>query len=118
MMTAHVYNAQLDTLPATLSKKIMTNVLRKDLGWQGIIISDDMHMGAIEKHFGLEVAIEKAINAGVDIVMFSNNSKDFYDADAASKAVAIIKKLVKEGKITEARINEAYNRIMALKEKL
>lgn len=116
VMTAHVYNAQLDTLPATLSKKIMTDLLRTELGWDGIIISDDMHMGAIVKHFGLEMAIEKTLEAGVDILMFSNNSKDFYDAGAASKAIQIIKRLIKEGKVTEERIDDSYQRIVALKE--
>lgn len=116
IMTAHVFNEKLDPdYPATLSKKVMTDLLRKQLKWDGVIISDDMHMGAIEKHYGLETAIEKAINAGVDIVMFSNNAPDFYDAEAASKAVALIKKLVKTGKITEARIDKAYQRIMAMK---
>ena len=115
IMTAHVYNENLDTLPATLSKKIMTDILRKQLGWEGIIISDDMHMGAIEKHFGLEFAIEKAINAGVDIIMFSNNSKNFYDRKAAEKAVAIIQKLIKEGKVIEAQIEASYEKIMKLK---
>jgi beta-N-acetylhexosaminidase len=115
IMTAHVYNANLDTFPATLSKIIMHDILREQLGWQGIIISDDMHMGAIAQHYGLEIAIEKAINAGVDILMFSNNSRDFYDAEAASKAIATIKKLLKEGKITEAQIEKSYQKIMKLK---
>lgn len=115
IMTAHVYNASLDTFPATLSKAIMHDILREELGWQGIIISDDMHMGAIAQHYGLETAIEKAINAGVDILMFSNNSRDFYDAEAAQKAVATIKKLLKEGKITQAQIEKSYQKIMALK---
>ena len=119
IMTAHVFNAQLDSLyPATLSKKVMTDLLRKQLQWDGVIISDDMHMGAISKHYGLEIALEKAINAGVDIVMFSNNSPDFYDAEATSKAVRLIKKLIKEGKISEERIDEAYERIVRLKEGL
>jgi beta-N-acetylhexosaminidase len=118
IMTAHVYNANLDTFPATLSKAIMHDILRKQLGWQGIIISDDMHMGAIAQHYGLETAIEKAINAGVDILMFSNNSRDFYDAEAAPKAVATIKKLLKEGKITEAQIEKSYQKIMKLKREI
>lgn len=115
IMTAHVYNEKLDTLPATLSKKIMTDVLRTQLGWQGIIISDDMHMGAIAQHYGLEIAIERAINAGVDILMFSNNSRDFYDAEAAQKAVKVIKKLLEEGKITATQIEKSYQKIKALK---
>jgi beta-N-acetylhexosaminidase len=115
IMTAHVYNDNLDTFPATLSKKIMHDILREQLGWQGIIISDDMHMGAIAQHYGLEIAIEKAINAGVDILMFSNNSRDSYDAEAASKAIATIKKLLNEGKITTAQIEKSYQKIIKLK---
>lgn len=118
IMTAHVYNENMDTFPATLSKKVMNDILREQLGWQGIIISDDMHMGAISQHYGLEVSIEKAINAGVDILMFSNNSREFYDAEAAQKAVDMIKKLLKEGKITEAQIDKSYQKIMALKASL
>lgn len=118
IMTAHVYNETLDTFPATLSKKIMTDILRQQLNWQGIIISDDMHMGAIAQHYGLEIAIEKAINAGVDILMFSNNSREFYDAEAAKKAVSIIKKLLEEGKITEEQIDNSYQKIMTLKNSL
>jgi beta-N-acetylhexosaminidase len=93
----------------------MHDILREQLGWQGIIISDDMHMGAIAQHYGLEIAIEKAINAGVDILMFSNNSRDSYDAEAASKAIATIKKLLNEGKITTAQIEKSYQKIIKLK---
>ena len=77
-----------------------------------------MHMGAIAQHYGLEIAIEKAINAGVDILMFSNNSREFYDAEAAKKAVSIIKKLLEEGKITEEQIDNSYQKIMTLKNSL
>mgnify|MGYP005727340031 CR=1 FL=1 len=118
IMTAHVYNASLDTFPATLSKKIMHDILRAQLGWEGIIISDDMHMGAIADNFELELAIEKALNAGVDMLMFSNNSPKAYDSEIVPKAISIIKKLLKEGKITEEQIDAAYNRIVALKSSL
>ena len=119
VMTAHVFNRKLDeNYPATLSRKINYDLLRQKMGYNGFIISDDMHMGAIEKNFELEEAIERAINSGVDMLIFSNNSPDFYDNEIASKAVSIIKKLIEQGKISEERIEASFKRIVELKGKL
>ncbi|MEM6800655.1 MAG: glycoside hydrolase family 3 N-terminal domain-containing protein [Bacteroidota bacterium] len=119
IMTAHVFNKQLDAdLPATLSKAIIQDLLRGKLGWQGVVISDDMHMGAITENYGLEDAIEKSINAGVDILVFANNNGRFYQSNAVAKAKSIILKLIKEGKVSKERIDESYARIQALKEKI
>lgn len=116
IMTAHIFNRKLDPdYPATLSKKIMGEMLRDSLGWNGIIISDDMLMGAIANNYGLEEAIFRAIDAGVDILLFSNNSPDKNDPEIAGKAIAIIKKLIREGRISEKRIYESANRILSLK---
>lgn len=118
VMTAHVYNKKLDDLPATLSSKVMEDILRKKFGWKGVIISDDMQMGAIAQHYGLETALEKSINAGVDVLIFSNNIPGEYDPNIVSKAVKTIKELVYSGKIKDERIREAYDRIMTLKQRL
>ena len=74
-------------------------------------------MGAITDNFGQEEAIEKAINAGCDILVFSNNTTT-YNEEIVPEAVAIIKNLVNEGKITQDRIRQSYNRILKLKEGL
>jgi len=117
IMTAHIFNARLDSsVPATLSKRIITGILRDSLKYQGVIISDDMQMGAITDHYGLETALEKCINAGVDIVCFGNNLQ--YDPDIITKATSIIKRLVVEGKIPRTRIDESYKRITTLKNTL
>ena len=117
IMTAHIFNAHLDPeYPATLSKHIITGILRDSLKYNGVIISDDMQMKAITDYFGLETAILNSINAGVDILLFSNNS--VYDPKIATKAVQIIKKLISERKISRARIYESYSRIMNLKRKI
>lgn len=117
IMTAHIFNARLDSaLPATLSKRIITGILRDSLKYNGVIISDDMQMGAIADHYGLETALEKCINAGVDIVCFGNNLQ--YDPEIIAKATNIMKRLVAEGKIPRARIDESYKRITALKNTL
>lgn len=114
VMTAHVFNAQLDPVyPATLSKPILTGILREQLRFDGVIISDDLQMKAIADHYGLETAIERALDAGVDILAFANNS--VYDENIATRVVTIIEGLVQEGKLTRARIEQSYQRIMRLK---
>lgn len=116
VMTAHVFNAKLDSLyPATLSKKVLDGILRNKLGFRGVIVSDDMQMKAISDHYGLEEAIRLALDAGVDILLFGNNTA--YDPDITEKATKIIHKLVKNGTLDKSRIDRSYRRIMALKER-
>ena len=116
VMTAHIVNTQLEPskLPATLSKNIMTDLLRKQLNFKGVIFSDDMQMKAISDEYGLEDAIAKAINAGVDVLMFSGNIQGV--GSSSAKAITkIIRKLLKQGKISEQSINDSYERIMKMK---
>jgi len=116
VMSSHVFNANLDAdYPGTLSQKIITAMLRDSLGWDGCIFSDDMNMGAIAKNFGLKESIALAINAGVDVLIFSNNASEGYDPLLAQKALNAILELVNEGVITEQRIEESYRRIMRVK---
>lgn len=119
VMVAHVVNNQLDSsgLPATLSKATVTHILRDSCHYNGVIITDDMQMHAISNYYGLEQSISKSINAGVDIVMFSNNIKGAKDYEPRN-IHATIKRLVQNGEIPEARIHESYARIMALKKNL
>ncbi|MDP2856005.1 MAG: glycoside hydrolase family 3 protein, partial [bacterium] len=117
IMTAHVMNTNIDPdNPATLSSIFLKDILRGRLNYEGLIVSDDMQMGAIATYFGFEEAIVRAINAGCDLLIFSNNNQK-YDDDIAQKAVEVIKKAIKEGKITEEEISSSYNRIKELKEK-
>ncbi|UZJ41347.1 glycoside hydrolase family 3 protein [Prosthecochloris sp. SCSIO W1101] len=115
VMTAHVYNARLDSIfPATLSKPVVTGLLRNSLGFKGPVISDDMQMKAVSDHYSLETAILQAIDAGVDILLFANNSS--YDPGIARKAISIIHSLVENGTISPARIDSSYQRITTLKQ--
>ena len=117
VMTTHVFNGKLDDeFPATLSKKTLTDLLRNELKFDGIIFTDDMEMKAIADNFGLEVAVEKAILAGVDVLTFANNIT--YNEEIVSKVVTIIKKLIADGKITKDRIDQSYQRIMDYKNKM
>jgi beta-N-acetylhexosaminidase len=118
IMTAHIINCHLDTacLPATLSKTIVTDMLRNMLHYNGVVFSDDMQMFAISKNYGLENAIKLSINAGVDVLLFGNQVNP-QDKISASEIHLIIKKLVKSGDIPLKRINESFLRIMNLKAK-
>lgn len=111
IMTAHVFNARLDPdRPATLSRKVVTGILREQLGYQGVIMTDDMQMGAIAGQYAAKDAVLWAIEAGVDIL----THKNIYGANT----VNLIQELVAEGKISPARIDQSYQRIRALKSKL
>ena len=117
VVTAHVFNTRLDAqYPATLSEATITGILREQLNYRGVIISDDMQMGAIAEHYGLETAVRAAIQAGCDMILISNNLA--YKEDVVAQVVAVIKKLVQEGQISEQRIEESYRRIRQLKSKI
>lgn len=117
IMTAHIFNENWDPeYPATLSRHVIDGILRDQLGFDGVVVSDDMQMDAVRSYYGLETAIKKAINAGVDILSFANNS--IYDKDIIPTAHGIIKKLVDEGWISEERIDESYQRIKKLKKRI
>lgn len=114
VMVAHVINNKIDTLPASLSKKTIQMI--RDMGFNGVIVSDDMDMGAIANKYGTETAIKMAINAGNDILVFGNNLT--FDKNRGRDVNEIIVKLVREGKIKKSRIRESYRRIMKLKSKI
>lgn len=117
VMTAHIFNATLDPqLPATLSALTLGGILRERLHFDGVIISDDMQMKAIADHYGFDAAVELALGAGVDILAIANNS--IFDQYAAATTIAVIQRLVQDGKISAERIDQSYRRIMWLKARL
>ncbi len=119
VMTAHVVNGQLDPQwPATLSPATVTGVLRDELGFHGVVVSDDLQMGAIADHYGLETAVQQALSAGVDILLFANNNARAYEPDIAPRVVALVETLVRDGALTEERIDESVARVRALKGRL
>lgn len=116
VMTAHVFNGQLDPdAVATLSKPIITGILRDELGFDGVIFSDDMQMGAIADNYGFEDAIVRTVEAGVDVIAIGNNLA--FDPDIAAKTIDILAAAVADGRLSEARIDESVRRIMALKQR-
>lgn len=115
VMTAHVVNDDLDNngYPASISEKITTGMLRKELNFDGVVITDDMQMKAITDNYGLKEAVVLAINAGADMMIFGNQLVS--KPQDPQQIVDIIYQAVQTGQISEARIDEAYQRIMKLK---
>lgn len=118
VMTAHIVNRNLDQsgLPATLSQNILTGILRDQLKFDGVIITDDMQMKAISEHFTLKESVTLAINAGADMLIFGNQLAKI--PQDPKQLIDIIERQVKTGAISEYRIDGAYKRIIELKQTL
>lgn len=111
VLTAHVFNSTLDrSHPATLSQATVTGLLRGRLGWDGLVISDDIQMSAIRDVYGFEEAVLLAIGAGVDMVIIANPV-----AGMAASAVDTVEGMVRSGAISEERIDQSWQRISAFK---
>ena len=110
IMTAHIAVPKVtgDDLPSTLSPVILQDKLRDELGFDGVIVTDAMDMGAITKQFSNTEATIKAIQAGVDIILCPQGFVEAFDA---------VVKAVEKGEIEESRIDESVHRILKLKKK-
>ncbi len=118
VMTAHVFNRGLDPWdPATLSRYTVHRVLRGWLRYQGVTVSDDLLMGAIAQHYGLEAAAVLALHAGVDVLLISQNMGRVDDR-AAERVVAAITRAIAAGRLSESAIIRAVARVDALRARL
>jgi beta-N-acetylhexosaminidase len=119
VMTSHIHHLGWDKkYPITLSPRVLRGLLREELRYQGVIISDDLLMGAIVNRFGLEESCLLAVEAGVDILLASNNSPEGYDPNLFMRIFEALIKAVESGRISKARIETSHARIMALKGRL
>ena len=130
IMTAHIQFPQVEkktvksesdgsnvTLPATLSKTFVTDILRNKLGFKGVVITDAMNMGAIADNFGVAQACILAINAGVDNLLMPISLTDKSSGTELKGLIGNIKSAVVNGNIKEETIDNAVKRILQLKEK-
>ena len=118
VMVAHVFNKNIDAkYPASLSYDTVTKMLRSNLGYDGVVITDDLQMGAISQKYGLKNTLQLAINAGVDILLVGNQL-DPQKTVSTKTLVDTIVSLVKSKEVSEESINKAYDRIQVLKKKL
>jgi len=108
IMTAHVRtpNVTSDSLPATLSKEMLTDKLRGELGYQGLICTDGLEMGAVSNQYTVEEVAVKTVQAGIDIILLPVS---------LPRTVAALEKAVANGEITESRIDESVRRILWMK---
>lgn len=114
VLTAHVFNARLDPrLPATLSKPTIDGLLRKRLGFNSVVISDDLTMGAITSQYTLEESVQKALDAGVDMLLLADNRPD-----TTTRMLAVLQKLLDSGRVSRHRILQSLQRIEKLKARL
>lgn len=116
VMVAHVINRQLgDNLPASLSPMVVKEKLRNEMGFNGVVVTDDLAMGAIAKQYGLEEALKMAILAGCDMLCLSNNGGGTYDPELVPHAVEAIRQMVENGELSAKDIHASADRIRALK---
>ena len=112
VMAGNLVNGQIDPdAPASLSKATVSDLLRRELGWEGVVITDDLQAAAITEAFGRDEAIARAIEAGNDLLLFANQQT--YDADIVDHVVTTIAGFVTSGRISEARIDESFARVEA-----
>ena len=119
IMTAHLFNRQIDDeYPATLSRKTLTDLLRVELGYDGVVVTDDLYMQAIRNQYSIPTALELAINAGADLICVGNNISTGFEADRPFKLVDMIVNLVKQGRIPWERLVQSHERLMRLQFRL
>ena len=110
IMTAHVIYEDIDPVyPGTVSKKIMTDLLRDTMHFEGFAISDCMEMNAIKVTYGIGPGAVMAIQAGCDMLCFSHTY------EAVAEACEALYKAVEDGTLSMDRVNESYERIVRLK---
>lgn len=118
VMTAHVYNRHLDAwVPATLSRPTIDGVLRSQLGWRGVVVSDDMRMGAIEQHYGAGDAAVRALRAGVDLILIADDRLPG-DRSASAETLKAIRRALRRGRLPAGQVDEALARIATLRSRL
>jgi beta-N-acetylhexosaminidase len=113
IMTAHVFAPALDEQrPATLSKRVVTGMLRKELGFQGVILSDDLEMKAIANTYAVPEAAVMAIDAGCDGVLICSA-----DHDTQARTLETLIKAVETGRLSYSRVEDALKRQQRAKER-
>jgi beta-N-acetylhexosaminidase len=109
LMTAHVLFDALDPqVPATMSHRVLDGVLRKEMGFDGVLVSDDLEMKAIADHYSVEEATVQGTLAGVDLFLVC------HQADVQRRCIEALVRAVESGRVPRARIEEAHRRLARL----
>ncbi len=111
IMTAHIVYPDIDTLPATISEKILKGILKEKLGYQGVIISDAIEMQALFDNYSIEEMVYKFFKGGGDMFLIADGAKNL------QKAYRALSHFIERGDIKEEELKEKIERIRNLKEK-
>lgn len=112
VMVGHILLPKIDNkYPSSMSYEIVTNILRKDLGFDGLVVSDDMTMGAITENYSIEEASVKSINAGVDLLLVCQKYEN------TENVLKALKEAVLNGTISKERLDNALYNIISTKKK-
>jgi len=112
VMVGHILLPKIDQqYPSSMSKEIITGILRNQLGFDGVVMTDDMTMKAITNHFNIGQAAVDSVKAGNDIILIAHEFSN------VTSAIDALKAAVKNGEITEKQINDSVRRIIQLKQK-
>ena len=119
IMTSHILYPEIDKdAPATLSSKILNGLLREELQFKGVILSDSMNMGAIRKTYDAATSTLLALQAGVDVVMLSEEHYDYNKDSYLEKqlqSLSLVEKAITDGTLSKELVNEKLIRILTLK---
>lgn len=116
VMVGHIYVPAVvgsRRMPAVFSRRAISDLLRGQLGFKGVVITDDLQMGAIRRHYGFDDSVIEAVAAGNDLLLFANS--DPPDPEIATRAIDAVKRGIASGRIDPALIRASYARIMTLK---
>ncbi len=119
VMVGHLFHADYAAAPgepSSLSRRWIEDVLRGELGFNGVVISDDLEMGAIRDHFTLEQTVVGGVEAGMDILLFSNTAN--YRPSLGQEVLDILLAEAKADPEFADRIEQSYERIVTLKQRI
>lgn len=126
VMTAHIVNRTIDPLwPVTLSDRFIAPLLRERDGFAGVVVTDDLHMGAIQLEHSPREVVVRAIRAGNDILVYSNNPAAATSVpgfapryDLGREVGRLVREAVTQGELTEAQVDAAWRRVQQLRARL
>ena len=131
IMSAHILYPQLDDttvhsdktgkeekLPSTLSHKILTDLLKGEMGFNGVVVTDAMNMAGIAATYDEVQAVKLAINAGVDLICMPTNITCLEDMSKLDAIIDGVEKAVNDGEIQKSRLDDAVTRVLTLKENI
>lgn len=117
VMAGHLFHREFDSrYPATLSYATITGLLRQELGFDGLVVTDDMQMKAISDRYQFSEAVCRCFAAGIDILVIGNNLS--YEPDILTIGIAALRDGLKQGLLSDEQLNHACQRVRTMKNRM